>query len=134
MRITIYAPDINLSSDINDYIEKKIRRLDKFLPKNKDRQKMSSPEMRIKIERESARESLYKIGAELVLPRQVIAVSAQNQDIFGAVDEIKDKLQRELKSHSEKQETIYRRAMRSIKNMRIWPAESYSKRRRRRKP
>jgi len=133
MRITIYAPNINLSPNINDYLEKKIGRLDKFLPKNKDRQKMSSLEMRIKIERESARESLYKIGAELILPRQVIAVSAQNQDIFGAIDEIKDKLQRELKSHSGKQETIYRRAMRRIKNMRIWPGEFHSKRKRGRK-
>lgn len=133
MRITIYAPDVNLSPDINNYLQKKIGRLDKFLPGNKDQQKMPSPEMRVKIERESARESLYKVGAELILPRQVIAVSVQNQDIFGAIDEIKDKLQRELKSHSEKQETIYRRAMRSMKNMRIWPSEFHSKRRRGRK-
>lgn len=133
MRITIYAPDINLSPDINDYLEKKIGRLEKFVPSVDRGKEQPEPETRIKIERESARGDLYKIGAELVLVRQVIAVSAQDHDVFQAIDEIKSKLQRELRSYSGKKETIYRRTMRKFKNMRSWPGEFRSKRRKRRR-
>lgn len=127
MKITIYAPDFNLSPDINDYLEKKISRLEKFVPSSDRGKNQPEPETRIKIERESARGNLYKIGAELVLVRQVISVSAQNHDVFQAIDDIKDKLQRELKSYSGKKETIYRRAMRKFKSMSAWPGEFRSK-------
>lgn len=122
MRITIYAPDINLTPDINDYLEKKIGSLERLIPSLKSKAGKSdqmTAEIRIKIEKEAERADIYKVGAEVILSRQVIGVAVQNQDIFQAIDEIKDKLQREIRRYGGKKETIRRRAMRAFKKMRL---------------
>lgn len=128
MKITIYAPNINLLPDISDYLEKKINNLDKFLPNSKknDSSRLDT-EIRIKIEKEAVRNNLYKIGAEIILPRQVVAVTAYNKDVFKAIDEIRDKLQREIKNYGGRKDAMYKRAARAIKRMRLWAGERVPK-------
>lgn len=123
MKITIYAPDINLTPDINDYLEKKMSSLDRLVPslKRGAGEPQAPVEIRVKMEKEAARGNLYKIGAEMILSRQVVSVSVQNQDVFQAIDELKDKLQREMRRSGGRREAIHRRTMRAFKRMRLWP-------------
>ncbi len=126
MRITIYASDINITPDINDYLEKKLSSLDRLASRVRRGAKESGPapmEIRVKIEREATRNEIYRVGAEVVLSRRVISVDTKNQDIFQAIDELKDKLQGEMRRYGGRREAIYRRARRAIKRMRLWPGE-----------
>jgi ribosomal subunit interface protein len=128
MKIIIYAPNINLLPGVSDYLEKKINVLDKFLPREQGKDfERSLTEIRIKIERESAHNNLYRIGAEVILPKQVIAVSAQGQDIFKAIDQIKDKLRRELRKYGGRRDAVHLRARRAFKRMRLWTGERVPK-------
>ena len=128
MKITIYAPSINLSPEIHDYLKKKIDGLEKFLPRSRDKKlDRSMTEIRIRIERESAHNNLYRISAETVLPKRVVAVNAQDQDIFKAIDQIKDILRREFRKYDGRKEAVHLRARRAVKRMRLWTGERIPK-------
>jgi ribosomal subunit interface protein len=122
MKITIYSPDINLPREVEDYIEKKINKLSRFLP-GKSKKDSSEVETRIRIEQEANRGNIYKIAAEVILPHRVVVAKAQNSDIIKGINEIREKLQKEIRRFTSKKEAIHLRAVRAVKRMRIWPQE-----------
>lgn len=129
MKIIIYAPGLNLSPDINEYLKKKINKLDKFIPRrHKQEGGFSEIVARIKIEQETTKGvCLYKVGAEIILPHQVVVASSQNQNILRAINELKAKLRVEIKKYSGKKEAVYKRTVRLTKRMRLWAGERLPK-------
>ncbi len=128
MKIVIYAPGLDLSPDISEYLKKKINKLDKFIPRShKQDDNLSEIEARIKIEQESARGNLYKVGAEIIFPHQVVVANSQNKNIIKAINEIKTKLQVEIKKYSSKKEAVRKRTARLAKRMRLWAGERLPK-------
>ena len=128
MKITIYAPGLDLSSDISEYLKKKISKLDKFIPRrHKKEDGFSEIEVRIKIEQEMTKGVLYKIGAEMILPHQTIVADSQNRNILRAINGLKTKLQVEIKKYSGKKEAVHKRTVRLAKRMRLWAGERMPK-------
>lgn len=100
MQIIIKATNLELTPAINEYVSEKIGSLDKFLNKKLER------ESEIKVEVEIARTTkhhksgnVYYAEANMHLPGKVLRAEHSDWDIRVAVDNIKDKLQQEIKKY-----------------------------------
>jgi putative sigma-54 modulation protein len=95
--VTIQARDFNLSPRLREYVEKKVSRLDKYLP--------ILNEARVELtEVKSARSAADRHVAQLTVHGRgtVLRAEERNDDIFAAVDAVLDKIQRQIERYKGK--------------------------------
>lgn len=114
MEIIFKSKNFSLTPSIEEYVQKKIRTLEKFL-KNFDQET-------IKIEVEVGRTTYHHKSGEvfraeinLSLGRQLLRAESEQTDLFSAIDEVRDDLEQEIKKFKDRKETIFLRGARSIK-------------------
>ena len=101
MKITIRSKNIELNQTLEDYINEKIQGLEKFLKilQNQD------AEARVEVERTTIHHKkglVFRAECQLDFPGESIRAEAVSEDLKLAINEVKDKLQRELKEYKEK--------------------------------
>jgi putative sigma-54 modulation protein len=95
--VTIHARDLNLSPRLKEYVEKKVSRLDHYLP--------SISEARVDLtEAKTARSAADRQVAQLTVHTrgQVLRSEERKDDIFAAVDAALDKMQRQIERYKGK--------------------------------
>jgi len=117
MRINIKALAIKLSPSIEKYIEEKIGGLDKIFGID-DKETIEAQVEVGKPSQHHRSGDIFYAEANISLPGQFFRAQAEAQDVFAAIDQIKDELQQEIKKNKEKQLTINRRKGRSFKKAR----------------
>lgn len=103
MNFRIYSKNLDLTSELKDYISKKIESLEKFLPKRQD--------LKIAIEvskttKHHQHGPFCRAEVNFSLGKNFIRAEAEKENIFLAIDKVKDELQREIKKLKEKKETL----------------------------
>lgn len=101
MQILIKGTNIQITPAINDYIEKKIGGLRKYL------QRLDSPAvmMRVEVGRTTAHHrkgEIFRAEANLAVPGRLIRAEEENDDLYTAIDLMHDGLKREIISFKEK--------------------------------
>ena len=89
--VQIHAHDMSVPQPLRDYVEKKVGRLDHFLP--------AITEARVDLsEAKSARSAADRQVAQLTVRTRgvVLRVEERKDDIFAAVDAVLDKMQRQI--------------------------------------
>ena len=89
--VQIFARDMNVSNSLREYIEKKVSRLDRFLP--------SLTEARVDVaEAKSVRSAADQHVAQLTVHTRGVVLRAEehSDDIYAAVDAVLDKMQRQI--------------------------------------
>ena len=95
MQIDIEATNLELTPPLKEYIEEKIGKLDKFLKRFED----GSVHARVEIARTTKlhrQGDVYHAEANLRFPGGMIRAEHEGEDIRVAVNEVKEKLEREL--------------------------------------
>ena len=101
MKINTRTKDLDLTPSIRTYIDQKIGSLSRFV---KSFDKEGLVEIWLEISRTTKhhrRGNVYRAEADLHLPGKILRAESENWDMRVAIDEIKDKLQREIKKYKE---------------------------------
>lgn len=114
MNIKIRSTNFELTSAINDYINKKISSLQKFLPADN-----------ILCEVEIGRTTTHHKSGDIFRAEVNIVESGNNQiyavaeetDLYSAIDIVRDEAEREIVSRKNKRNTLFRRGAVKIKNL-----------------
>ena len=112
MNINISADGIELTPQIREYIAKKVESISKFIG-NAD-----EALMQVVLERTTNHHQngdIFRTAFNLTSGRTFHA-EATNQDIFASIDAAQDDLERELSSHKDKRQTMWKRGSLQIKN------------------
>ena len=103
MKLNIKATNIDLTSEIKEYLEKKIGSVEKFL--NKKDIEINSVEAQVEIglpSQHHQKGDIYYAEVNLQLPKKLIRVTAQKDDLKKAIVKVKNKLKREIKKYYHK--------------------------------
>ncbi len=95
--VTIHARDLTVSPRLKEYVEKKVSKLDHYLP--------SISEARMDLtEAKSARSAADRQVAQLTVHTrgQVLRAEERKDDIFAAIDAVMDKMQRQIERYKGK--------------------------------
>jgi putative sigma-54 modulation protein len=96
MKIQIKSTNITLTRNLRNYIEEKIGGCEKFINTK------FSPEAYVEIEKTTEHHrkgDVFRAEINLVLPGKLLRCEAKREDIYLAINEAKDKLQRKLKQY-----------------------------------
>jgi putative sigma-54 modulation protein len=121
MIITIVGTDIDVTPAIRDYVEKKLEHLEKFFEKD-DSGVLVTVEVG-KTTNHHASGPVFKADIVLVDHGKEHVVKCVQEDLYAAIDEMKDRISEELTSSRDRDMTLARRGDRDIKNMVREPEE-----------
>ena len=98
MKINIKSTHIELTENIKEFIKEKIGSCEKFINTK------FAVEVYFEIEKTTMHHrkgKIYRAEANFVLPGKLLRAEATEKDIYIAIDQVKDKIQRELKKYKE---------------------------------
>jgi len=90
MQIIIQGKNIELTDRLHEYVEKKVERLDRYLP--------DITEARVELATESARSAEHRQVAQLTLRTRgkILRSEERTDDIFAAIDAMLEKMHRQI--------------------------------------
>jgi len=115
MNIKIRSKDFDIIPPIDEYVNKKISSLEKFL----DEQELAICEVEIgKSTKHHRSGEIFRAEVNILEPgnKQVYAV-AEKIDIYAAIDTVRDEAERAIVSRKTKRETLFRRGRTRVKNL-----------------
>ncbi len=120
MNINIKTTTITLTPAISDYVDKRIGTVDKFL------QNDGSVQCDIELAKTSNHHKqgdIFKAEVHIVGKDKNIYASEEREDLYIAIDAVRDNLLREIKSSTSKKRSLIRRGGAQIKSILkgIWP-------------
>lgn len=116
MNIQYYTKNLELTANLKNYISEKINSLENFLPKNTE----TNIQLEIsKITQHHHQGPFYRAEVNIFLGKNLIRAKAEKENIFWAISEVKDKLQREIKKLKEKRQTEYLRGARFFRHFKL---------------
>lgn len=114
MKIKIKSTNISISPVIEEYVFKKMNMLEKFL--NADDGTLCEVELAKNTKHHKAGD-LYKAEANITFSGRQYYVVAEKDDIYSAIDEMKDEAERSIVSRRKKYIARARRGATKLKNM-----------------
>ena len=114
MKKIIKAKDIELSSTIEEYVDKKLESLAKFvIDFNTELVKAEVELSRTTRHHQSG--DIFRAEINLSINGKLFRVESEKDDLYAAIDEVRDDLELEIKKFKTKKETIFIRGARSLK-------------------
>lgn len=120
MNINIKTTNIALSAPISDYTGKRLRKVSKFLD--------SDPASQCDIELAKTtghhqKGPIFKAEIHIVGAGKNIYATSEKEDLYAAIDGVRDEIMRELKTNKEKSVSFVRRGGARVKAMikGLWP-------------
>jgi len=108
MKIDIKAKNLELTSELEEFIREKISSLGKF---------EEMPEISVFVEKETnhhKKGDIFVAKSEIILPGKKIMAKSESEDVLSSVVEIKDRLQQEIKKYKTKHIEFSRREQRKL--------------------
>ena len=112
MKINVRGLHTDLTPVIIEYTQKRLSSLSKFL-QNKD--VVCDVEL-IKTTNHHKSGDIFKAEANIVVNREQVYAISEQPDLYQAVDQLRDELERILSSRKDKKITMFRRGALRIKN------------------
>lgn len=114
MNINIKATNVEISEQLSTYLTDKLESVKHFL---------GSPGEEVSAKVELGRETkhhrqgdLFRAEINLHLPGKNLRAVGRGEDLFVAMDQMRDEIVREITSYRSKQKTLLRRGGRALKN------------------
>lgn len=107
--------NMELTPALSVYITKKLEALEKFVDPED-----TSVGVDIEIGKTTAHHKLgvvFRAEFNMTYHGKLVRAVADAEDLYAAIDEVKDELARELRVRKEKQQTLFRRGGSAIKNL-----------------
>ncbi len=103
MKVKIKSTKIELTPQINDYVQLKMSRLQKYLGK------VPALNCDVELSRENGMQNsgkIYRAEVNLELPGSLLRVEKTEKDMLKAIDKVKDHLARSIKKYKERKQTV----------------------------
>lgn len=113
MNTNIKATNVELTSAIHDYLNKKIAAFDKLINKNDESAALNV--VLAKITKHHQKGDIFKAEMNLHISGKVFQASSEEQDLFMAIDLVKDEMVRELRSYKDKKMGVLKRSGNKVK-------------------
>jgi len=121
MKIIFKKKDFVITPSIESYVEKKIETLEKFFKSFGEEKRIIEVELGKSVGRQKSG-NIFRAEINLNLGGKMFRAESEKDDLFAAIDEMRDDLEQEIKKFKEKKDTIFIRGARSIaKKFRISP-------------
>ncbi len=93
MNLTVHGRNVAISDRVQDYVDKKVGRLDKYLPQIR--------EARVELVRRETRAAADRYTAQLTIwiSGQILRAEESSEDLFASVDAIVDKMYRQIERY-----------------------------------
>lgn len=114
MNIKIKSKDVSVSPVVEDYVFKKLSLLEKFL--NPDNGALYEVEL-AKITKNHKSGDIYKAEVNITCAGKQFFVSVEKDDLYAAIDEVKDEAERVIVSRRKKYMAMIRRGSKKIKDL-----------------
>lgn len=90
MNLTVHGRNVAISDRVQDYVDRKVGRLDKYLPQLR--------EARVELVRRETRASADRYTAQLTIwaSGQILRAEESSEDLFASIDAIADKMFRQI--------------------------------------
>ncbi|PIR37917.1 MAG: ribosomal subunit interface protein [Candidatus Zambryskibacteria bacterium CG10_big_fil_rev_8_21_14_0_10_42_12] len=115
MNIKIQGTRIELTPDIKEYVEKKLEAVHKLVDQ-RDESVLYEVEVG-KMTEHHEKGDVYKAEVHLRKKGGNLYATAHAEDVFAAIDKIKDEISHALSSDKEKKETLLRKGQMKIKSL-----------------
>jgi putative sigma-54 modulation protein len=112
---SIQATNIVLTPAITNYVDKKISLLEKFLPVGDESVKCAVEVGKITKHHKSG--DIFKAEVNLHISGKDFYAVSEKDDLYAAIDEVKDEIAKQVISHKDKSETLMRKGGLRIKNI-----------------
>ncbi len=115
MKINIKATNMHLTPEISDYLEKKINMLDRLIDPAD-----TSVSCNIEVGKTTNHHKtgdVFRTEINLTKDGKYFRAVAEEETLNASIDEAKDEIMRELKSHKSKRQTLIRRGGARIKDL-----------------
>lgn len=114
MHITIKATSMELTDAIETYVREKVSDLEKILDTS-DTSLMANVEVGKTTEHHHSG-NIFFAAIDLHMKMKNLRSSVERDDLYAAIDEVKDEMAREIKTHREKHRTLKKKGGAEIKN------------------
>ncbi|MEH7254788.1 ribosome-associated translation inhibitor RaiA [Neobacillus niacini] len=94
MNYNVRGENIEVTPAIRDYIEKKISKLERYFTE--------APEATVHVNLRFNQDKTSKVEVTIPLPNLVLRAEETNVDMYGGIDLISDKLERQIRKHKTK--------------------------------
>jgi putative sigma-54 modulation protein len=115
MNLNIKTTNISLTPAIKDYFEKKLMSLDKLVDFNRD-DVLIQAELG-KTTHHHRQGDIFRAEVNLRVRGNNFRAVSEKEDLYAAIDEMKDMLNQEIKSGKEKRTSVVRRGAHKLKNL-----------------
>src|SRR5512139_3551350 len=90
MEIVVRGRNVNVTERVQEYVEKKVGKLERYLP--------IIDEARMELSQEDTRSAQHRMIAQLTVRThgKVLRAEERDQDLFAAIDLVSDKMQRQI--------------------------------------
>jgi len=103
MEVAIHGHNLEVTSRLQNYVEKKVERLDRYMPN------LSS--VRVDLTSEHTRSAVERQVAQITIRDDrgtILRAEERNSDVFAAIDSVVDKLYRQIERYRGKRKKKYR--------------------------
>lgn len=125
MRITIKTTNLELTYSFHNYLKRKIQELEKFVtfsPKKSSyhflKKRKSDIEAFVEIGRTTyhhRKGPIFRAEIQIKFPRQSLRAEAERENLYLAINEAKEELEREIKRWKGKRISLRKRRLRKLK-------------------
>lgn len=115
IKINIKATDIELDQDLRDYVEKKVTKFGKLLQEQPDEAFVYFEVARTTMGQQQG--DIYRADCSVEISGQKYYAQSEKSDIKMAVDDVKNKLFREIRNSKNKHTSFIRRGGAALKRM-----------------
>ena len=116
MNINIKTTNLELTDSIRDYLDKKMAQVEKFI-KAPSTEPIADIEIGKTTNAKNSAEDLFKAEINLQIGGSLYRYSAEEAEIYSAIDKMKDQIIREVRKEKEKKRDYFRRGALRMKEM-----------------
>lgn len=113
MKTNIKATNIELTSAINDYVNKRLQTLEKF---TKDKEIIAYVEVG-KTTKHHKEGEIFKAEFNLEISGVKFYSISEKEDLYQAIDDAKEEVVHQIKNDKKRKQTLYKRGASSVKKM-----------------
>lgn len=116
MRINIKATNMELTSAISDYVERKLKGVEKFSVSHQEEEPLAEVELG-KTSNHHHSGEVFRAETNFGVRGKQFRVVSEQTDLYAAIDDMRNELVRELSSHKDKDRSLARRGASMIKSL-----------------
>lgn len=115
MKINIKGTGMELTSEIWQYTEKKIRSVEKFLPNNGDNA-FAAAEVGQSTKHHKNGE-IFRAEVTITYNGNFVRAESEKEDLYAAIDDVREQLFRSIVDTKDKKQTLFKRGAKKFKDL-----------------